>query len=137
MSHYDSIGVRTTIVAPFSGPPDALNLNIQRLDDYHCSTLNQKCLPSSPLIHRFLALGMKSAQFFINHCATFDEPQEQKLPITTGQFDKLDVFFNSVTHLDTTLQKLDKIFMSIFLYQCLKESGYFDNVQIDGKILYL
>lgn len=78
------------------------------------------------------ALGMKSAQFFINHCATFDEPQEQKLPITTGQFDKLDVFFNSVTHLDTTLQKLDKIFMSIFLYQCLKESRYFDNVRIDG-----
>ena len=29
MSHYDSIGVRTTIVAPFSGPPDALNLNTQ------------------------------------------------------------------------------------------------------------
>ena len=98
---------------------------------------NPPALSSSPFIHRFLALGMKPAQFFINHCATFDEPQEQRLPITTGQFDKLDVFFNSVTHLDTTLQKLDKIFMSIFLYQCFKESGYFDNVQIDCKILHL
>ena len=25
--------------------------------------------------------------------------------------------------------------MSVFLYQCFKESGYFDGIQTDGKLL--
>ena len=76
---------------------------------------------------------MKPAQFYITHCSTFDEPKEQELPIGEEKFDKLDVFFNSVTHLETTFQKLDKIFMSVFLYQCFKESGYFDGIHTHGK----
>ena len=75
---------------------------------------------------------MKPAQFYITNCAMFDEPREQNLPVTTEPFDKIDVFFNSVTNLDTTVKKLEKIYMSIFLYQCFKESGYFDNINNEG-----
>ena len=57
---------------------------------------------------------------------------EQKLPIGDKEFGNLDVFFNSVTHLETTKQKLEKIFMAVFLYQCFEHTGYFKNLQDEG-----
>ena len=79
------------------------------------------------------ALGMRPAQFYVDHCDVFDEVQEKKLPISGEGFGNLDVFFNSVTHLDTTKLKLEKIFMSVFLYQCFEQTGYFKNLQDEGK----
>ena len=75
---------------------------------------------------------MKPAQFFVKHCDIFDEVYEKKLPIGDKEFGNLDVFFNSVTHLETTKQQLEKIFMAVFLYQCFEHTGYFKNLQDEG-----
>ena len=83
------------------------------------------------------ALGMKPAQFFVKHCDIFDEVCLQKLPIGDREFGNLDVFFNSVTHLETTKQRLEKIFMAVFLYQCFEHTGYFKNLQDEGMYLFI
>ena len=80
---------------------------------------------------------MKPAHFFITHCATFDEPQEKNSAISDDEFDKLDILFNSVTHLETTGEKLNKIYMSVFLYQCFQETGYFIGIQTEGMYIYI
>ena len=71
-------------------------------------------------------LTMKSAQFYIENCAEFDEPQMEKLPISGSGFANVDVLFNSVTHLSTTKNQLEHIFVSVFLYDCLSFTGFFD-----------
>ena len=75
---------------------------------------------------------MKPAQFYLQHCHSFDAPQEQRLPISQPDFDHLDVFFNSVTHLETTKLQLEKIFMCVFQYQCLEATGYFKDIQTEA-----
>ena len=71
-------------------------------------------------------LAMKSAQFYIENCAEFDEPQMEKLPIYNSGFANIDVLFNSVTHLPSTKNQLEHIFVSVFLYDCLFFTGFFD-----------
>ena len=82
-----------------------------------------------PTSRKFLplkTLTLKSAQFYIENCAEFDEPQMQKLPISTTGFASTDVLFNSVTHLTTTKNLLEHIFVAVFLHDCLQHTGFFN-----------
>ena len=74
-------------------------------------------------------MALKPAQFFVDQCQQFDEPDTERLPVTKDDFAKLDVLFNSVRHLDTTVEQLVKIYQSIFMYQCLESTGYFSHLQ--------
>ena len=38
------------------------------------------------------------------------------------------MLFNSVTHLTSTQNQLEHIFVSVFLYNCLEYTGYFNNL---------
>ena len=78
------------------------------------------------------ALGMKPAQFYIKHCQKFDVAQEKKLPVSEPGFEYLDVFFNQITHLESTKDKLEKVLFCVFQYQCLEETGFFKNIKVEG-----
>ena len=79
-------------------------------------------------------MTLKNAQFYVEKCQYFDEPDIEKLPVTSDEFESLDVLFNSVTHLDTTQDQLVKIYMAVFMYQCLIFTEYFENINIKGTL---
>ncbi len=67
----------------------------------------------------------KPSQFFIDNCSIFDQPDLTVMPVSGPGFEDLDVLFNSVTHLDSTQGKLNKLFKALFMYKCLENTGYF------------
>ena len=77
-------------------------------------------------------MAKKPAQFYVDKCQHFDKPDIERLPVESPEFESLDVLFNSVTHLDTTEGQLDKIYMCIFMYQCLESTGFFDGLNPKG-----
>ena len=60
-------------------------------------------------------MALKPAQFFVDQCHQFDEPDTERLPVTKDDFAKLDVLFNSVRHLDTTVEQLVKIWKTVMM----------------------
>ena len=79
-----------------------------------------------------ITLAMKPAQFYVENCKEFAEPQAKKLPVSSSGFESIDVLFNSVTHLETSPNQLENIFLSVFLYGCLESTGFFKSLHSDG-----
>ena len=99
-----------------------------------CSTILQRLGASVINFLPLKAITKRPAQFFIDNCEIFDEPHYQKLPVGDDDFfGDLDVIFNSVTHLGTSKDILEKLFYSIFIYQCLVGTGYFNNIKPEGN----
>ena len=84
----------------------------------------------------FLALRIltkKPAQFYIDHCQDFDIADEERLPIVREGFDGLEMAFNFVTHLDTTVKQFQKLLIAVFNFQCLNLNTYFENIDKEGE----